>query len=890
MGIFKRIVAGIMSSVMIVGAFATVTVSAETPPIPFNSTMYTDANCIVDNSAKITSEESFGNGAINLYGAQITSDGVRKTGASKRQTFNMQIAVGSSEGRLFVYSKPSSNGLDYAVHSIKDIAAEFEKDHPGWRVAVVTNASFFDNSTSTSNGGNKNIGEPEDIYVEDGKTLKTWMDTSKVGRGVIGLKNDGSMIYYTQETSKTTNYNNSKTSSTKYSFSSKYSLEVLGENKTNEVYSYSAIAGGAYDYTNEPIFVTSAMGERDLKGATIYVVKCTEHRRAHTGVNNKEIGSKTYFVEGEITKVTNIDTVKKDFNTTSMKPTSSRYVYIATEDKLEHLQVGTTVRINKKLSGKWADVEYAFGFKQQILLEGRPLFNNALQQQYGDKKTGSWNAWTDDVYYASYGTNRTAVGFKADGTPVVIAAPRNPNGTTGKDKAESGITYYEMAWYMKELGCVNAFMLDCGGSTGMYKKSDGSDEYEVACCEPLHEYPKRDVANALILAYPVEGVEEATDAKIEDPAFTPGYISSTKATWYSGVTDLRSLKTVNTKSNKTLQKNTAFKGKYFTLSQSSTTYTFTPKSTSKIASGYKSVYAYRKLGYTVAEGKSYSYYVKLATKTSGKYTSFLFAELPSNTASKKKLNNFAVIGGAFSNNGDNKGYSDIRVGYGRVEGGTSDIKGSNKKIKLFLETVGSLKYAYFKIEINGLKYTVQVKNSAGKWVSIGKTYSLPKGSQLILGCASWKDSNSSTKFSSARAMSVNDPIIVDRTNIKSNITKAGTLKAIDYTPESWAVLSAALSKAKYANNLTAQTLINSANTKLASAMKVLVKKKDLAAAYISEYEALDKSELDPACLEEYTSAYEMLIAARDANDAVALGTAIDQYEEAFANLAKIMWT
>lgn len=818
-----KVIAAALVTSMLAGSVSAVTAFSATPPKPFKSTMYTDANCIVDNSAKITSTETFGNGAISLYGASIKSSGVRKTGASKTQNFNMKIAVGSSQGRLFVYSKPSSNGLDYATHSIKDIAAEFEKDNPGWRVAVVTNASFFDNSTSTADNGTKSIGEPEDIYVEDGKTYKTWMDTSKIGRGVIGLKDDGSMIYYTQESSKTSNYNNSKTKSTKYSFSSKYSLEVLGASKTNTVYSYSALAGGSYDYTNEPIFVTSAMSQRDLKGATVYVIKCSEHKRAHTGVNNVEIGSKTYYAEGQITKITNIDTVKKDFKTSSMKPTSARYIYVATEDKLEHLQVGKTVRINRQLSGKWADVEYAFGFKQQILLEGRPLFDNALQQSYGSKKTGSWNAWTEDVFYASYGTNRTAVGFKADGTPVIITSQRNPKGSSGKDKAESGVTYYEMAWYMKELGCVNAFMLDCGGSMGMYKKSDGSNKYEVACCEPLHDEPKRPVANALILAYPT-GATEKTDAVITDPAFTPGYKTAVKTTWYSGVVPLRSMKTVNSRSNKTIAANGTFSGSYFTLKQSGSTYTFTPKSNKKIANGYASTYAYKSMGYTVAAGKKYSYYVKLATKTSGKYTSFMFAELPGNSTTKKKLNNFAVIGGAFSNNGDNKGYSDIRVGYGRVQGGTSDVKGSNTKVKLFLETVGSMKYAYFKIEIDGLKYTVKAKNSAGKWVSIGKTYTLPKGSKLIMGCASWKDSNSSTKFSASRAMSINDPIVVDRTALTASINKAAKFKQADYTAASWSNFSKALSKAKYANNLTAQNLINSANTNLTKAMAALVKK------------------------------------------------------------------
>ena len=88
--------------------------------------------------------------------------------------------------------------------------------------------------------------------------------------------------------------------------------------------------------------------------------------------------------------------------------------------KVKANEVGTVLRGQRKMSGTWKNVQYAFGFKQQILLDGRPLFDNAFQEAYGDTKYGSWNAWTEDVQYATYGSNRTAIGFKENGEPVII--------------------------------------------------------------------------------------------------------------------------------------------------------------------------------------------------------------------------------------------------------------------------------------------------------------------------------------------------------------------------------------------------------------------------------------------------------------------------------------
>ena len=865
----KRTIRGIamlLACILLGGAVPLITASAATDS-PFDASVISSSNGIIA-STTVNGTESIGyNNEVSYYKTTIKSTGTRRDSAkavvnpsSRRfaDTFsNVNIAMG---GRLFVYSMSESR-MSYEPHLINDIAAQFEKDHPEWKVAIVTNATFFDNEEKKTT----DKGEPEDIYIEDGKTYKTYIekgedggDVFKVGRGIVGLKDDGTVIYNTIENG-TSHY----TGSTPYSFSTKYTLEVLGENKNNSIYDYTLLANGSFDYSNEPIFITPTMAAKDLRGATVYKVKCTDYRRSHVGVNGREVGDKTYYFEGVIESIS--------AGTTSMKPAEG-YVYLASYAPLEHLKVGVTVRGTRKMTGEWANASYVFGYKQQILHEGAVLFDGSHQESYGAAIHGSWdNTWSEDLSYATYGSNRTAVGFKADGTPVIITMPRklylDKDGVTVL--ADTSATYSEMAWYMKSLGCVNAFMMDCGGSTGMYKKSTGSDTYTVTCHEPKWTYPSRPVSTALILAYPSGESANPTDETLADPNYKPGYITTEMNTpWYSGVTKFRTTADVKNSSKDNFNTNSTLTKTNFKLAQNGTIYTFTPTSTA-FASGYEAVYAYKKLGFKVEEGKKYTYCFKLNTVTAGKYTSFLFGELPSNTASSKMLNNFAVVGGAFTNNGDTQ-YSDVRVGYGRVQLNTSDVIGVNQNINLFLETVSGKKYSYYRIDIDGLNYTLKVKDSTGAWTQIGGTYSLASGTDLVMGCASWETNT-------ARAMSVCDPVCVDVTNLSNGISAVGALNGEEYTASSWAPVAKANEKAGYSINLTNQALIDYASTQLNTSMSGLVKRMDIADANIADFNAANSALYTVDSWAAYQSAYNAIVEAKNANNLAALDVLNDAY-------------
>ena len=58
---------------------------------------------------------------------------------------------------------------------------------------------------------------------------------------------------------------------------------------------------------------------------------------------------------------------------------------------------------------------------------------------------------------------RSAIGYKNDGTLVMLTVD-------GREKASVGMTLYELAKLMKEIGCENAMNFDGGSSSALYIK------------------------------------------------------------------------------------------------------------------------------------------------------------------------------------------------------------------------------------------------------------------------------------------------------------------------------------------------------------------------------------------------------------------------------------
>lgn len=936
---FRRVISTVLLTVMLLGMLPIMPISAATVSNPFDSTVVSGSTCTLTrynssytastistkvlNSVSVSSATTFGsNEEVTLYDTTIRSTGNRKMAARSTmgetynlwaESFNAHIAIGGEGARLFTYSMPCSK--DFQNGYVEEIAKAFEADHPEWSVAVVTNGSFFKYTAPDSNKGipASNItSEPEDVYIEDGKTYDTYIekgnfDNCKVGRGVIGIKSDGTPIHYTLENG-TTNYS---AASTAYSWNTNYTLEVLGANKNTSVQDYSIRLNGVLDYTNVPKFLPTGVSGY-VAGGYVYKIKCTEYKKAYIGVNGDDVSTDsdklapTYFFEGTVQSYYQHILDNSTITSTNATPPSG-YVYVISNEPLEYLEVGTTVRGQRKMStSAWKDVKYAFGFKQHILLNGEPLFDNAFQEKYSikdgedtrlDNKYGSWNAWTEDVQYATYSSNRTAVGFKANGDPVLISIPRTQYYTEYSSRVEIGPSYHEVAWYMKSLGCVNAFMMDCGGSVHMSAKNPTTGVYYDVVNNPGltagTTIAERMVYNALIIAYPSGKAANPTDASYGEPTRNPTYIKADSAAWYGGIVPLRSKATVADKVAKSFTWNED-EGKYdpltgtnYTVTQSGSTYTLTPTTSTKTSYKNYGIYAYKKLNYTIGAGKHYTYCFKAKTHTEGLYCSILFAEKTGNTSTSKMFNNFASFGGGLSDNGDTN-YSDVRLGYGRLQSGTHngvvDIKKENNNIDLYLTSNYSMHCLY----IDGTTITLKSKHQQGKWLTIG-TLDMPdlEGAQLIFGLGSCFNGDGSA---SGRNITVTNPCIIDRTAIEANLAKANALTASTYTSASWSAVQTAVKKAGYAKTHMSPSYITYVNNLLVTAMNNLVKQADYDAAVSNkaEYENLNATAGANSYTTEswnaYTEAYNNLASALTNNNLSGIAALNSAYDEAKANL------
>lgn len=78
----------------------------------------------------------------------------------------------------------------------------------------------------------------------------------------------------------------------------------------------------------------------------------------------------------------------------------------------------------------------------------------------------NYELWADDIFGVEQHPDRTAVGYTADGSIILLVCD-------GRIPASDGATTLQMARIMKGLGCVGALNLDGGGSTGMWVKGTG---------------------------------------------------------------------------------------------------------------------------------------------------------------------------------------------------------------------------------------------------------------------------------------------------------------------------------------------------------------------------------------------------------------------------------
>ena len=121
------------------------------------------------------------------------------------------------------------------------------------------------------------------------------------------------------------------------------------------------------------------------------------------------------------------------------------YVIVGPESKLKSISNAKHAILDIKINPEWNNVNH--------IISGGP---------YLVKNGNVFVDMTEEKLSAIGGRNpRTAIGYTSDNHLIMLTAD-------GREGASIGLTLNELAYLMKELGCVNAMNLDGGGSTVMF--------------------------------------------------------------------------------------------------------------------------------------------------------------------------------------------------------------------------------------------------------------------------------------------------------------------------------------------------------------------------------------------------------------------------------------
>lgn len=128
--------------------------------------------------------------------------------------------------------------------------------------------------------------------------------------------------------------------------------------------------------------------------------------------------------------------------------TTSSSVAIATQnlEVANAVESGAKLRIYKTTAGKYADYDYVLGCPAQSMKDGTILSSSEIKDYGYD--------------HVALRHPRTAIGFKEDGTMfIMVVDGRQP------EKGMDGVSERENALILKQLGCVDSFNFDGGGSS-----------------------------------------------------------------------------------------------------------------------------------------------------------------------------------------------------------------------------------------------------------------------------------------------------------------------------------------------------------------------------------------------------------------------------------------
>lgn len=346
----------------------------------------------------------------------------------------------------------NENGQSGNVKStIMQMAADYEAKHPGSIVLAGINADYFSMSAGSYDS-------PFSAQVLEGDVHQVNVFTKDgYSAGVIGIKENNKII-----------------SSLTIQRSASMYLEVL-DNLEKVIYQTPVKLNQPLITNSTSVYFGNSTNSR-INEDLLYVVQNPNYVRPNA------------FGKGKVSL------------TTSSYTLSTKEFAIATNDAnlIQYLNSNVTIRVQYHPTSDFENCQNIIGYYGQPLKNGQILANGkASEGKAGGPPTQS----------IMTGINpRTALGIKSDGTIVmgVIDGRQSSIGSVG-------VTSTELANIYQELGCVDAYMFDGGGSSTLIARIDG----KLKLINSPSDGAMRRVTNGLFIVKKAN-IETTLNSKIEE--------------------------------------------------------------------------------------------------------------------------------------------------------------------------------------------------------------------------------------------------------------------------------------------------------------------------------------------------------------------------------------
>ena len=373
----------------------------------------------------------------------------------------------------YLESAPNAEGIKIATWSfrnadswkmagVSDIAKNFEKENPGWIVLGGTNADFFNiNGNGAMSGNAMEMGEL--IHPEHEDLDITW-------RGILGFTKDNELITGAPDMTPYYNIHVYENNDMKEELDS-IKIDAVNPSKVSE----SGIT-----------LLTKDINQRwDLTGCKVIVGRYDICRY------DDEYTGKHYYLKG--TLVNTRDGLESERPTTTKeidgKIESVNEFYLVSKDgSLDSLEMNTYVKIQRDYINEYAEIYNSATYYWKILDQGKVLFeghsNSAKKKEFESQYPGC------DLSYVYATKSRCLFGVREDGSYVMAVV----GGTS-----TSGMTLSEAAYYMKEIGCIDAWDFDGGGSATLVARDSIGQMQTINVPSDAGDGTERRVGNAIFM-------------------------------------------------------------------------------------------------------------------------------------------------------------------------------------------------------------------------------------------------------------------------------------------------------------------------------------------------------------------------------------------------------